>query len=113
MQAHRDDYSTAFAKVEAERCGALLVAAAPFSLRDRRPIIDLAAKHRLPAIWEWPEQVEDGGLMAYGASLNGLIQREAEYVDRIFKGTRPADLPVDQPSTARLVINLKTAKAWA
>ncbi len=49
--------------------------------------------------------------MAYGASLDGLIQREAEYVDRIFKGARPADLPVDQPSTARLVINLKTAKA--
>jgi putative ABC transport system substrate-binding protein len=109
--AQGDDYRTAFASIAAQRCDALLVAAAPFSLRDRRPIIDLAAKHRLPAIWEWPVQVEDGGLMAYGASLDGLIQREAEYVDRIFKGARPADLPVDQPSTARLVINLKTAKA--
>jgi putative tryptophan/tyrosine transport system substrate-binding protein len=111
VQAYRGDYSTAFAKVEAERCGALLVGAAPFSLRDRRSIIELAAKHRLPAIWEWREQVEDGGLMAYGASLDMVIQREAEYVDRIFKGTPPADLPVDQPSTVKLVINLKTARA--
>jgi putative tryptophan/tyrosine transport system substrate-binding protein len=111
VQAQGSDYSTAFAKIEAERCGALLVGAAPFSLRDRRPIIELAAKHRLPAIWEWREQVEDGGLMAYGANLDELMQREAEYVDRIFKGTPPAELPVDRPGTVKLVINLTTARA--
>jgi len=95
----------------AERCGAVLVVAASFSLCDRPPIIELAAKHRMPSIWEWPEHVDDGGLMSYGASLNGLIQRQAELMSRLFKGAKPADLPVEQPSSVELVINLKTAKA--
>lgn len=89
----------------------MLVVAASFSLCDRPPIIELAAKHRMPSIWEWPEHVDDGGLMSYGASLNGLIQRQAELMSRLFKGAKPADLPVEQPSSVELVINLKTAKA--
>jgi len=80
-------------------------------MRHRKRIIELAAKHRLPAIYEWPEQVEDGGLMAYGTSLSALSRRIAVYVDRIFKGAKPGDLPVEQPTTFELAINLKTAKA--
>ena len=77
----------------------------------RKRIIELAAKHRLPAMYEWPEQVDDGGLMSYGSTQNALLRRVAAYVDRIFRGTKPGDLPVEQPTTFELVINLKTAKA--
>jgi putative ABC transport system substrate-binding protein len=105
------DYAGAFTTMVAERCGALFVAATTYFVRDRKLIIDLAAKHRLPSIWEWPEQVDDGGLMSYGTSLSGLYQRIALYVDRIFKGALPADMPVEQPTSIELVINLKTARA--
>ena len=74
-------------------------------------IIALAAQYRLPAMNEWRGQVEDGGLMAYGSSLAGTTRRAAAYVDRIFKGAKPADLPVEQPTKFELVINLKTAEA--
>ena len=80
-------------------------------LRDRAQIIALAAKHRLPAMYEWGDQVVDGGLMAYSTSLHGLRQRLASYVDRILKGARPADMPVEQPTKFERVINLKTARA--
>ena len=80
-------------------------------MRDRKRIIELAAKHRLPAMYEWPEQVEDGGLMSYGSSQSALVQRVAVYVDRIFKGAKPGDLPIEQPAKFELVINLRTAKA--
>ena len=85
--------------------------ASTFFFRDRKPIIDLTTKYRLPAIWEWREQAEDGGLMAYGSSLANRWQRLAEYVDRILKGANPGGLPVDQPTKFELVINVKTAKA--
>jgi len=75
------------------------------------PIIQLALKHRLPAIYEWPDQVEDGGLMAYGTSRSELERRMAAYIDRIFKGAKPGDLPVEQPTTFELVINLRTTRA--
>jgi putative ABC transport system substrate-binding protein len=104
-------YDRAFATIAAERPGALFVGAHSSFMRHRKRIIELAAKHRLPAIYEWPEQVKDGGLMAYGTSLSGLSRRIAAYVDQIFKGAKPADLPVEQPATFELVINLKTAKA--
>jgi putative ABC transport system substrate-binding protein len=74
-------------------------------------IIELAAKHRLPAIYEWPEQVDDGGLMSYGTRIAWVSQHAAAHVDRIFKGAKPADLPVEQPTKFELVINLKAAKA--
>jgi putative ABC transport system substrate-binding protein len=105
------DYERAFAVLAAERPEALFVAATTFFVRDRKRIIRLAAKHRLPAIYEWPEHVEDGGLMSYGSSLSGTTRRVAVYVDRLFKGARPGDLPVEQPAEFQLVINLKTARA--
>jgi ABC-type uncharacterized transport system substrate-binding protein len=104
-------YDHAFAAIAAERPEALLVGANAQFYIDRKRIIELAAKHRLPAIYEWPEQAEDGGLMAYGTSLAGLARRAAVYIDRIFKGAKPADLPIEQPTKFELVINLKTAKA--
>jgi putative ABC transport system substrate-binding protein len=111
VEVRGGDYDRAFATMAAERPGALLVAATPTFMSDRKRIIDLAAKHRLPALYEWPEQVQDGGLMSYGSTQPALFQRAATYIDRIFNGAKPADLPVEQPSKFDLVINLKTAKA--
>jgi len=105
------DYERAFADIVAARAGALQVGATTYFVVARRQIIDLAAQHRLPAIYEWPEQVEDGGLMSYGGSLMESYRRVAAYVDRIFKGARPAEMPVEQPTKFRLVINARTAKA--
>ena len=76
----------------------------------RKYIIALAARHRLPAIYSYRYFVADGGLVSYGADLIGLYRRVASYVDRILKGEKPADLPVQQPTKYELVINLKTAK---
>lgn len=105
------DYGAAFGSLVQERVGALVVAAHNFFMRDRRAIIDLAAQNRLPAIYEWREQVVDGGLMAYSTSLAGQYRRIASYVDRILKGAKPGELPVDRPYRFELVINLKTARA--
>ena len=77
----------------------------------RERIIALAATHRLPAIYSYRYFVADGGLVSYGADLIGLYHRVASYIDRVFKGEKPADLPVQQPTRYQLVINLKTAKA--
>jgi putative ABC transport system substrate-binding protein len=111
VEVQGDEYDRAFARLTAERPAALLVAASPFFFRGTRQIIALAAKHRLPAIYEWREQVAEGGLMAYGSSLAERSRRAAAYVDRIFKGANPGDLPIEQPTKFELVINLKTAKA--
>ena len=105
------DYDRAFATMVAERADALYVVASVILSTDRERIIKLAAKHRLPAIYDWREHVEAGGLMAYGGSVSGFTRRVAVYVDRIFKGANPADLPVERATTFELVINLKTAKA--
>ena len=74
-------------------------------------IIALAARHRLPAIYQWSDHVREGGLMAYGGNLRGLNRRVAAFVDRIFKGADPATLPVEQATELALALNLKTAKA--
>jgi putative ABC transport system substrate-binding protein len=111
VEVRDGDYERAFATIAADRPDALFVGANAQFLIDRKRVIDLAAKHRLPAIYEWPEQAEDGGLMAYGTSIAGLSQRAAAYIDRIFKGAKPGDLPIEQPTKFVLVINLKTAKA--
>jgi putative ABC transport system substrate-binding protein len=105
------DYRDAFVRIAATRPDALFVLADTHFVFDRKIIVDLASKYRLPAVWEWREQVEDGGLMAYGSSLSERYQRIAEYIDRVFKGANPGELAVDQPTKFELVINLKTAKA--
>ena len=105
------DYERAFAALAAERVQALFVAGSTYFVRDRKEIIERAARFRIPAIYEWREHVEDGGLMTYATSLPALHKRVAEYIDRIFEGARPAEMPIEQPSKFDLVINLKTAKA--
>ena len=99
------------AEMTTERAGALIVFPSPMLYTERRRIVDLAAKHRLPAIYAFREAVEAGGLMSYGASIPDLVRRAATYVEKILKGAKPADLPVEQPTKFELVINRKTAKA--
>jgi putative ABC transport system substrate-binding protein len=111
VQVQGGDYAKAFATIITARATAVFVSAAARFDRDRQKIIEQAALHRLPAIYEWPRQVKDGGLMSYGASQADIYQRVAVYVDRIFKGTAPKDLPVELPAKLMLVVNLKTAKA--
>ena len=111
VEARGGDYAKAFAAISEARPAALVVAATSRFVRDRNQIIELAAIHRLPAVYEWPQQVKDGGLMSYGASDTETYRRVAAYVDRIFKGAKPSELPIEQPSKLLLVINLKTAKA--
>jgi putative tryptophan/tyrosine transport system substrate-binding protein len=84
--------------------------AGAFSAAQRPQITDLAVKNRLPVIYDRPEFVEDGGLMTYSVSGTDLFRRAATYVDRILKGAKPADLPVEQPTKFEFIINLKAAK---
>jgi len=106
-----DDFDRAFAEIVRERPDALIVFAEPLVNSHQTQIVEFADKRRLPMIVARKEFVEAGGLMSYGASLSALFRRAAYYVDRILKGTKPADLPVEQPTKFELVINLKTAKA--
>jgi putative ABC transport system substrate-binding protein len=109
---HNGNYAAAFAKVAAGKPDALLLSASTYFFFDRKTIIDLATKYRLPAIYEWPEQVEDGGLMSYGPpNLRAMYASIGGYVDRILKGAKPADMPVEQPTKLELVINAKAARA--
>ena len=105
------DIETAFRAASKEHADAVLVLGSPVLLSQRRQIADVAAKSRLPAIYPRPEFVEDGGLMSYGVSFTDLFRRAATYVDKILKGAKPAELPIEQPTKFELVINLKTAKA--
>jgi putative ABC transport system substrate-binding protein len=92
-----------------QRAAAVLVNIGPHI--DRRRLVDLAAKNRLPAIYQSREFVDDGGLVSYGPDIADLFRRAATYVDKILKGAKPGDLPVEQPTKFALFINLKTAKA--
>jgi putative ABC transport system substrate-binding protein len=96
-----------------DRAGALVVMPDVLFQDQRRRIVDLAAKSRLPAMYSWREPVDAGGLMAYGASGLDVLRGAAGYVDKILKGAKPADLPVEQPTKFELVINLKTAKTFS
>jgi putative ABC transport system substrate-binding protein len=99
---------TAMAK---EKVEALMVIADPLTVRNRQRIVTLAASKRIPAMYSFLEFAKVGGLVAYGPSVPELFRRAATYVDKLLKGAKPADLPVEQPSKFELVINLKTAKA--
>ena len=106
-----NDFEKAFAAAVGARAEALLISPSPVLSFHRKPLVDLAAKHRLPAVYGTREAVEVGGLMSYGPSYPALFRRAATYVDKILKGAKSADLPVEQPTRFELVINLKTAKA--
>jgi putative ABC transport system substrate-binding protein len=111
VEASGRDYERAFTTMKGARVDALFVGANPILNADRRRIIGLAARYRLPAIYQWAEHVEEGGLMAYGASAQWATRRVATYVDRVLKGARPAELPIEQATAVTLAFNLKTAKA--
>jgi putative ABC transport system substrate-binding protein len=104
------DFDGAFSEMTRQRAGALIVLPSPMFYGEHRRIVDLARKNRLPASYAFREAVAAGGLMSYGASLLDLARRAATQVDKILKGAKPADLPVEQPTKFELVINLKTAK---
>jgi putative ABC transport system substrate-binding protein len=107
----QEEIEDALATIVRERPGALLVLADRLFLQHRARIMAFATKHRLPGVHAYRELVEAGGLMSFGPSYAGMHKRAAYFVDRILKGTKPADLPVEQPTRFELVINLKTAKA--
>jgi len=104
------DIESAFRSASKGRVDAVLLLASPVYISHRKQLADLAVKSRLPAIYNRPEYVEDGGLMAYTPNVDDMFRRAAKYVDKILKGTKPADLPVEQPMKFELVINLKAAK---
>jgi putative ABC transport system substrate-binding protein len=106
-----EDFDRAFTEMTRARAGALTVLPSNMFFNELRRLVDLAAKSRLPAVYPWREFVDAGGLMSYGLNVADLFRRAATYVDRILKGAKPADLPVEQPTKFELVINLKTATA--
>ena len=105
------DIDRAFSDMTGAHAGALTVLPSSMFFNERRRLLALAAKNRLPAVYPWREGVDAGGLMAYGPNIPDLFRRAATYVDKILKGAKPSDLPVEQPTKFELVINLKTAKA--
>jgi putative tryptophan/tyrosine transport system substrate-binding protein len=106
-----DDLDAAFKSLARERVEGVLVLQDPVVLAERRRIAMQAIAARLPTMYGFREHVEAGGLMSYGVDLRSNLRRGADYVDKILKGTKPADLPVELPTKFELVINLKTAKA--
>jgi putative ABC transport system substrate-binding protein len=107
---NREELDDIFSTIASERSDALSTTTGTLFYQERRRIVDLAAKHRLPSVCEAREFVEIAGLMAYGPSLPDLVRRAAEYVDKILKGAKAGDLPIEQPTKFELVVNLKTAK---
>ena len=106
-----DDFTAVFAAMAKHPPGALVTVSDPLTYRERARIVDFATKQRLPAIYEWREFTEIGGLMAYGGNLTDLFRHAAVYVDKILRGAKPAQLPVEQVTKFELVINARTAKA--
>jgi len=105
------DFYRAFSDMTRARADALTVLGSAMFANERRRVVDLAAKNRLPGVYGFREYVDAGGLMAYGPNVADLFQRAATYADKILKGAKPGDLPVEQPTKFELVLNLKTAKA--
>ncbi len=108
---HPKELEGAFTAMTKARTGGLLVLTQPFAFVHARRIAELTAASRLPAVYPFRESIDAGGLMAYAANAPDMFRRAATYVDKILKGAKPADLPVEQPTKFELVINLKTAKA--
>ena len=106
-----NDFGNAFEAAERHQPDALIMVEDPLTIDFRKQIADFALTHRLPAMNGFRQFVDAGGLMAYGASLSDLLRRAAGYVDKILRGAKPSDLPVEQPTKFELIINLKTAKA--
>jgi putative ABC transport system substrate-binding protein len=106
-----DELDTAFSAMARARANALIVLADPIFFLHRQRLADLEAKNRLPAMYGLTEHAEAGGLMAYSANFAEVARRAATHVDKILKGAKPGDLPIEQPTMFELVINLKTAKA--
>jgi len=106
-----DDFLRAFTVTKRVQADALTVLSSPLFVAERRRIADLAKKNRLPTAFASRAYVEAGGLVSYGPNLAEMLRRSATYVDKILKGAKPGDLPVEQPTTFELVVNLKTAKA--
>jgi ABC-type uncharacterized transport system substrate-binding protein len=106
-----DELDRAFSTMARQRADALIMFPSAMLFNERQRVINLAEKHRLPSVYAAKEFVEIGGLISYGASITDSFRRAATYVDRILKGAKPGDLPVEQPTKFELVINLKTAKA--
>jgi putative ABC transport system substrate-binding protein len=105
-----EGYDATFAALSQAQVDAVLVPSFPRFYRDHQWIIEAAAKHRIPAIYEWGDMARAGGLLAYGPVLADIAQRVATYVDKILKGAKPGELPVEQPTKFEFVINLKTAQ---
>jgi putative ABC transport system substrate-binding protein len=107
----RQEIENAFASQVRQSAAAIIVLLDPIFQQQKTQIVELSAKHRLPSIGMFREYAEAGGLMSYGANLAGVILRAATYVDKIFKGEKPGDIPVEQPTKFELFINGKTARA--
>jgi putative tryptophan/tyrosine transport system substrate-binding protein len=106
-----EDLQSVLVTAAEKRVEALVVAPDPMLLLNRKSVIDFAATNRLPAMYNFREETESEGLISYGADLHDTCRRAATFVDKILKGAKPAELPVEQPSRLHLIINLKTAKA--
>jgi putative tryptophan/tyrosine transport system substrate-binding protein len=106
-----NDFTAAFSAMTRERADAFIVLPSPMLFGEHKRIVELAANNRLPGMYQAREFVDAGGLMSYGANLHDLFRRAATYVDKILKGAKPADLPVERPTKFELVINLKAARA--
>ena len=106
-----NDFDHAFSAMTSQRANALITSSDPVIVQHGRRIVDLAAKSRLPTVYSFREAADAGGLMFYGPSIPDLFRRAATHVDKILKGAKPGDLPIEQPTKFELVINLKTAKA--
>ena len=106
-----DDFDAAFSAMTRDRPDGLFLVTDALTTLNRKRVLEFAAMHRIPAMYEFGFLVQDGGLMSYGVSSDDVSRRAAVYVDRIFKGAKPGDLPVEQPTRYYLFVNMKTAKA--